>query len=62
MTLMSLDINNMYPLIRVYLIQKALDYYTRKLSASTRKAVHEWMEGMYYKYNEVTDNNAINDR
>eukprot|EP00957_Ditylum_brightwellii_P077641 5900657-Ditylum_brightwellii.AAC.1 len=54
--LMSLDIVNMYLLIQVHLIQKALDYYTRKLPASSRKAVRECMEmDRYYKYNGVAE-------
>eukprot|EP00957_Ditylum_brightwellii_P164130 12496850-Ditylum_brightwellii.AAC.1 len=62
---MSLDINDMYPLIRVKLIQKSPNYYTSKLPICARKAVQECMEivklGMkstlicfrdkYYKYN-----------
>eukprot|EP00957_Ditylum_brightwellii_P125344 9553436-Ditylum_brightwellii.AAC.1 len=64
-TLISLDIDNMYLSIRVKIIQKALDYYTSKLPISARKAVQKCMEivkfGMkstlirfrdkYYKYN-----------
>eukprot|EP00957_Ditylum_brightwellii_P158008 12027650-Ditylum_brightwellii.AAC.1 len=38
-TLMSLDIDNMYPTILIKLIQKALDYYTSKLPISARKVV-----------------------
>eukprot|EP00957_Ditylum_brightwellii_P160117 12188676-Ditylum_brightwellii.AAC.1 len=73
---MSLHINNIYPLIRVKLIQKALDYYTSKLLISARKAVQECMEivkfGMksmlirfrdkYYKYNEATGKDNVSDK
>eukprot|EP00957_Ditylum_brightwellii_P102471 7810848-Ditylum_brightwellii.AAC.1 len=72
---MSLNIDNMYPSIRVKLIQKVLDYSTSKLLISARKAVQECMEivkfGMksmlmrlgdkYYKYNGVTGIDNVSD-
>eukprot|EP00957_Ditylum_brightwellii_P032814 2487569-Ditylum_brightwellii.AAC.1 len=74
-TLMSLDIDNMYPSIRVKLIQKAMDYCTSNLPISARKAAQKCMEivkfGMksmlirfrdkYYKYNGVTGKDNVSD-
>ena len=43
-TLMSLDIVNMYPSIRVKLIQKALNYYAKNLPAAARETIDLCMD------------------
>eukprot|EP00957_Ditylum_brightwellii_P203853 15336547-Ditylum_brightwellii.AAC.1 len=72
-TLVSSDIDNMYPSIQVKLIRKALDHYTSKLPISARKVAQECMEivkfgiksmlicfrDRYYKYNGAAGKNNI---
>eukprot|EP00957_Ditylum_brightwellii_P006340 480784-Ditylum_brightwellii.AAC.2 len=43
-TLMSLDIKNMYPLVQLRLIQKALKYYVHNLSEEDKNTIDDCLE------------------
>eukprot|EP00957_Ditylum_brightwellii_P047219 3586024-Ditylum_brightwellii.AAC.1 len=73
---MSLDIVNMYSLVRVKLIQKALNYYTKNLLATTREAIDLCMgivqfgmkstliqlRGRYYVYKGAAKDKELSDK
>eukprot|EP00957_Ditylum_brightwellii_P195169 14870140-Ditylum_brightwellii.AAC.1 len=42
--MMSLDINNMYPLMRVKLIKKALEFYSQNLSREDKQKIKLGMD------------------
>eukprot|EP00957_Ditylum_brightwellii_P066290 5031842-Ditylum_brightwellii.AAC.1 len=46
---MSLDIKNMYPSVRVKLIKKALDFYSRSLSPVDKRKIKLGMEMIQFR-------------
>eukprot|EP00957_Ditylum_brightwellii_P178977 13633821-Ditylum_brightwellii.AAC.1 len=74
-TLMSLDIVNMYPSVRVKLIRKALNHYARNLPDAAKETINMCMDivqfrlkstliqfkGKYYVYKGATKGKELSD-
>eukprot|EP00957_Ditylum_brightwellii_P052793 4002812-Ditylum_brightwellii.AAC.1 len=75
-TLMSLDIMNMYPPIQVKLIRKALNYYARNLPDAVKETTNMYMDiiqfgmkstliqfrGKYYIYKGAAKGKELSDK